>query len=130
MKWITRERPKIDRLACSWLIRRFIDKEAEIIYVLFAEVMDKAAAQSVFAISQSTEQLLRKSFLPKLSVWGTTFARGSGFEADGTVKTWDGMGLSRYNYGAGLQFVICVGTAFQNPTQFFNSMLLLQLPDY
>ena len=60
-------------------------------------------AYSEFAVSQSKEQLLRKSFLPKLSVWGTAFARGSGFDTDGTVKTWDGMGLSRYNYGAGLQ---------------------------
>lgn len=44
MKWITRERPKIDRLACPWLIRRFIDKEAEIIYVPFDQVAEKAAA--------------------------------------------------------------------------------------
>lgn len=42
MKWITRERPKIDRLACPWLIRRFIDKEAEIIYVPFEKVMNQA----------------------------------------------------------------------------------------
>jgi hypothetical protein len=42
MKWITRERPKIDRIACPWLIKRFIDKEAEIIYVPFAEVISKA----------------------------------------------------------------------------------------
>jgi len=33
MKWITRERPKIDRIACPWLIARFIDKDAEFIYV-------------------------------------------------------------------------------------------------
>lgn len=33
MKWITRERPKIDRLACPWLINRFIDKNAEFLYV-------------------------------------------------------------------------------------------------
>jgi hypothetical protein len=33
MKWVTRERPKIDRLACPWLIRRFIDPEAEVLYV-------------------------------------------------------------------------------------------------
>src|SRR5437868_12292063 len=42
MKWITRERPKIDRIACPWLIKRFIDKEAEIIYVPFDEVIAKA----------------------------------------------------------------------------------------
>lgn len=42
MKWITRERPKIDRIACPWLIRRFIDAEAEIIFVPFEEVLTKA----------------------------------------------------------------------------------------
>lgn len=33
MKWVTRARPKIDRIACPWLIRRFIEPEAEILYV-------------------------------------------------------------------------------------------------
>lgn len=42
MKWITRERPKIDRIACPWLIRRFVDKDAEFIYVPFEEVLEKA----------------------------------------------------------------------------------------
>lgn len=42
MKWITRERPKIDRLACPWLIKRFIDTGAEIIYVPYNEVLAKA----------------------------------------------------------------------------------------
>jgi AraC-like DNA-binding protein len=44
MQWITREHPKIDRLACPWLIRRFIDPEAEILYVPAAEVVATAAA--------------------------------------------------------------------------------------
>ncbi|HEY0680612.1 MAG TPA: chromate resistance protein ChrB domain-containing protein [Chitinophagaceae bacterium] len=43
MKWITRERPKIDRIACPWLIRRFIDAEAEFIYVPFTDVIRKSA---------------------------------------------------------------------------------------
>ena len=42
MKWITRERPKIDRLACPWLIKNFVDKEAEFIYVPFDQVIKKA----------------------------------------------------------------------------------------
>jgi AraC-like DNA-binding protein len=42
MKWITRERPKIDRLACPWLIKRFIDEQAEIIYVPFEQVIQQA----------------------------------------------------------------------------------------
>jgi hypothetical protein len=39
MKWVTRERPKIDRVACPWLIARFIDKEPEFLYVPAAEVL-------------------------------------------------------------------------------------------
>lgn len=42
MKWITRERPKIDRLACPWLIRRFVDQHAEFFYVPFEDVLSKA----------------------------------------------------------------------------------------
>jgi hypothetical protein len=42
MKWITRERPKIDRIACPWLIKNFVDKEAEFIYVPKDQVFDKA----------------------------------------------------------------------------------------
>jgi hypothetical protein len=43
-KWITRERPKIDRIACPWLIRRFIDPEAEFIYVPAEQVLAEAKA--------------------------------------------------------------------------------------
>jgi rhodanese-related sulfurtransferase len=32
-RWVTRERPKIDRIACPWLVRRFVDPEAEFLYV-------------------------------------------------------------------------------------------------
>ena len=39
MKWVTRERPKIDRLACPWLIRRFIDPQGEILYVPTTQVL-------------------------------------------------------------------------------------------
>jgi len=42
-RWITRERPKVDRIACPWLIRRFIDPRAEFIYVPTAQVFAEAA---------------------------------------------------------------------------------------
>ena len=42
MNWITREKPKIDRIACPWLIRNFIDKEARFIYVPFNQVLTEA----------------------------------------------------------------------------------------
>ena len=43
MKWVTRERPKIDRVACPWLIRRFVDADAQFLYVPPDQV--KAVAQ-------------------------------------------------------------------------------------
>ena len=43
MKWITRERPKIDRIACPWLIARFVDEAPEFLYVPGGDVMRIAA---------------------------------------------------------------------------------------
>jgi len=45
MKWVTRERPKTDRIACPWLIRRFIDPDAEIMFVPADQVLAVAAAE-------------------------------------------------------------------------------------
>ena len=45
MKWVTRERPKIDRIACPWLIRRFVEPGAEFLYV---------PADRVFAVAAET----------------------------------------------------------------------------
>jgi rhodanese-related sulfurtransferase len=42
-RWVTRERPKIDRIACPWLIRRFVDPDAEFLYVPAANVRRVAA---------------------------------------------------------------------------------------
>ena len=41
-RWVTRERPKIDRIACPWLIARFVDPGAEFLYVPSNEVLDAA----------------------------------------------------------------------------------------
>lgn len=46
MKWVTRARPKTDRIACPWLVRRFIDPAAEIIY---------APADQVLAVAERDE---------------------------------------------------------------------------
>lgn len=43
MKWITREKVKVDRVACPWLIRKFVDPEAVFVFVPVQEVMTKAA---------------------------------------------------------------------------------------
>jgi hypothetical protein len=42
MKWVTRERPKVDRIACPWLIRRFVDPEAKFLFVPAERVMEVA----------------------------------------------------------------------------------------
>jgi len=42
MKWITRERPKIDRIACPWLVKNFVDNDAEFIFVPKEQVFEKA----------------------------------------------------------------------------------------
>jgi hypothetical protein len=45
MKWVTRARPKVDRVACPWLIRRFVDPQAEFLYVPAGEVLTVAARE-------------------------------------------------------------------------------------
>lgn len=42
MKWITREKVKVDRVACPWLIKRFIDPEAELLFVPPEQVLEVA----------------------------------------------------------------------------------------
>jgi hypothetical protein len=45
MKWVTRARPKTDRIACPWLIHRFIDPDAQILFVPADQVLDVAARE-------------------------------------------------------------------------------------
>jgi len=42
MKWITREKAMVDRIACPWLIRKFVDRDAEFIFVPRDQILDKA----------------------------------------------------------------------------------------
>jgi hypothetical protein len=48
-KWVTRERPKIDRIACPWAVLRFIDPDATILYVPTERVFETAAAETAVA---------------------------------------------------------------------------------
>jgi rhodanese-related sulfurtransferase len=48
-RWVTRERPKIDRIACPWLIRRFIDPDAEFLYVPLADVKQVSGEKTAVA---------------------------------------------------------------------------------
>ena len=53
MKWVTREHPHTDRIACPWLIRKFIDPEAEIVYVPRAEVLPYADREGATSFDAS-----------------------------------------------------------------------------
>ena len=48
-RWVTRERPKIDRIACPWLIRRFVDADAEFLYVPPDQVFATAEREGAVA---------------------------------------------------------------------------------
>ncbi len=48
-RWVTRERPKIDRIACPWLIRRFIDRDAEFLFAPASEVFSSAELEKAVA---------------------------------------------------------------------------------
>src|SRR5437773_4964869 len=49
MKWVTREHPRTDRIACPWLIRKFIDPAAEILYVPSPDVLDVAEREEAIS---------------------------------------------------------------------------------
>jgi hypothetical protein len=49
MKWVTREHPKTDRIACPWLIKNFIDPDADFVYVPADEVLAKAQSESGYS---------------------------------------------------------------------------------
>jgi hypothetical protein len=49
LKWVTREHPKTDRIACPWLIRKFIDPEAEIVYVRQDDVLPFAEREGAMS---------------------------------------------------------------------------------
>ena len=46
MKWITREHAKVDRIACPWLIKNFIDKDAEFLFVAAHKVIEISKEQN------------------------------------------------------------------------------------
>jgi hypothetical protein len=57
MKWVTRARPKVDRVACPWLIKRFIDPKAEILYVPSEDVTTVADKQDAIPFDVSNVEL-------------------------------------------------------------------------
>lgn len=57
-------------------------------------------------LAKSEKRSIQRSWNPKLSFWGTAYGRGSGVRFDGYTNQEDGLSLSRYNYGAGLEITM------------------------
>ena len=57
MKWVTRARPKVDRVACPWLIKKFVDPEAVFLYVPADQVMDVAKRDNAVAFDVPNVEL-------------------------------------------------------------------------
>jgi hypothetical protein len=60
MKWVTRARPKVDRVACPWLIKRFIDSKAEFLYVPPEQVMEVAKREDAIPFDVPNVELGHK----------------------------------------------------------------------
>lgn len=59
--------------------------------------------QQLIEVQQANKSTIQKSLLPSFNLWGTAYARGSGVQNNGTVKAFDGLSFSRFNYGIGIQ---------------------------
>lgn len=57
MKWVTRSRPKVDRVACPWLIKRFVDPHAEFLYVQPDQVMAVAKRDGAIPFDVSNVEI-------------------------------------------------------------------------
>jgi hypothetical protein len=57
MKWVTRERPKVDRIACPWLIKRFVDPAAEFLYAPANQVSEVAEREGATAYDVPNAEL-------------------------------------------------------------------------
>jgi hypothetical protein len=82
MKWVTRERPKIDRIACPWLIARFIDQSPEFLFVPSKDVLRVADESNAIPydvpgveLSHVGEQCSFDAFLQKYALTGPALAQ-------------------------------------------------------
>jgi hypothetical protein len=60
MKWVTRARPKVDRVACPWLIKRFVDSKAEFLYVPPEQVVEVAKREDAIPFDVPNVELEHK----------------------------------------------------------------------
>ena len=71
-RWVTRERPRIDRIACPWLVRRFIDANAQFLYVPTEQVAAVAARE--VAIAYDVAPRVASTLFTRLPVYDALYA--------------------------------------------------------
>ena len=77
MKWVTRERPKTDRIACPWLIRRFIDPDAEFLYVPRDDVLTVAVSEGARSFDAPGAEFTHRDGKCSFEVFIDEFGLGS-----------------------------------------------------
>ena len=77
MRWVTRARPKTDRIACPWLIRRFIDPGAEILYVPADRVLDVARDENARSFDAPEAEFTHRDGLCTFEVLLEAFGLGT-----------------------------------------------------
>ena len=76
MKWVTRERPKTDRIACPWLIKNFIDSEAEFLYVPADQVLEVAEREGAHSYDAPEAEYTHRDGLCSFEVLMDSFGLG------------------------------------------------------
>jgi hypothetical protein len=76
VKWVTREHPKTDRIACPWLIRRFIDPDAEIVYVGGDDVLGFAEREGAISFDAPGARFTHRDGLCSFEVLVESYALG------------------------------------------------------
>lgn len=112
------ERLETQKILLSQLlaINEDVDTEDSVFFEKFPRALPAASSdfsshpyssypKSILEYSLAKERLIKRSYLPKINIWSTAYARGSGIRYDGTVNASDGLGFSRFNYGLGFQIV-------------------------
>ena len=133
MKFVTREHAKVDRIACAWLIKRFIDPHAQILYVPRDQVMDVAARESALPFDVPNVELGHHgelcsfdAFLTKYELTDPALVRLAaivrGADTDNRMLTAESPGLYAIASGFSVQW----GSRFKND----HAMLDVEFPMY
>ena len=111
-KYLDTEKARLEELLAADVAT--YDADSSYFHALPADIQDTSfnnhpliiLSSARLAVQRQQRITVQRNIYPKLSAWGTTYARGSGIRYDGIVNSTGGLSFSRYNYGAGLQLSV------------------------